>query len=561
MPLRTRSRSPRASRADPLRAPSRWPVFICAAAEIILILGGAISSVPWTRLLESAVCRRHYVASGNSKGIRVQVAGSLADLLRGILAGVGPGAEMDETLCKGDNVQAEMAELMGQMSSFAIMPSLLLTIPYSILAKTIDRRIILVVNILSSLATMLFMIAIACYPKSNLRLLWLTGLFDFIGGGSPIFLTLLRSIIAESVEASRLSSVLYTLSSLHMIARLAGVIFGAWLMKNGAASAMLVGVTLTSTIIPILGFLPHSVARSPESENFQAKSTASSADCTSDNTSNIASPPLRPRQSNTKTSRGREQQINSHQERLMPTKGSRKAISHLIRRLSYIPFDNPLYLVFLAIMFLNGLAMDVRGQLRLWTSKRYNWPLATVGYILSVESFLGVGILFALPWLDRVRQRLPQSHPAGSRTTASGDVEPLAEDEAIMAAHAILAKRRREILVARVSLGLGVIGSLVLALTANRAAFFIGLATMTGAVGFPDAIRAFFTSYFATGDIQGLYASVTVVETLSVVVGSPIWGSIYAHAYRGTSAWLGAPFGVCAMLLTCTLGLALALRV
>lgn len=47
-------------------------------------------------------------------------------------------------------------------------------------------------------------IALACYLESDLRLLWLTGLFDFVGGGSPIFLTLLRSINAENVKASRL---------------------------------------------------------------------------------------------------------------------------------------------------------------------------------------------------------------------------------------------------------------------------------------------------------------------------------------------------------------------
>jgi len=220
-----------------------------------------------------------------------------------------------------------------------------------------------------------------------------------------------------------------------------------------------------------------------------------------------------------------------------------------------------LYLIFLAIMFLNGLAMDVRGQLRPWTSKRYHWPLATVGYILSVESFLGVGILLALPWLDRVRQPVPHPLAAGPRTTASPDMQPLAEEEAIAATQAIHAKRRRELLVARVSLGLGAAGALVLALAADRAAFIVGLAVTTGAIGFPDAIRAFFTSQFATADIQGLYASVTVVETLSVIVGSPTWGSIYAHAYRGASAWIGVPFGVCAVLLMCTLGLVLRLRV
>ena len=128
MPFRPRSRSSRAATpsvpvADPPRAPSRRPVYVCAAAEIMFTLGGSICSVPWTRLLESAVCRRHLDAGGGLQTPLVLVAGSLADLLRDILAGIGPGAEMDEALCKGDNVQAEMAGLMGLMASFAVMPS------------------------------------------------------------------------------------------------------------------------------------------------------------------------------------------------------------------------------------------------------------------------------------------------------------------------------------------------------------------------------------------------------------------------------------------------------
>ena len=66
------------------------------------------------------------------------------------------------------------------------------------------------------------------------------------------------------------------------------------------------------------------------------------------------------------------------------------AISGLIGQFPYSPFDNPLYLVRLATMFLNSLALDMRGQLRSWTSKRCDRPLATVRYIPSVVSFLGV---------------------------------------------------------------------------------------------------------------------------------------------------------------------------
>ena len=349
---------------------------------------------------------------------------------------------------------------------------------------------------------------------------------------------------------------LYTLSSLHMVARLGGVIFGAWLLKTGAASAMLLGVTLTSTIIPILSFLPRIAARSLKSGEFQRESTATFADYSPESISNVASRHHSLERSDSKGLIGREQQDDSPREQPSHAKCSERVFSGLVRRFSHIPFDNPLYLIFLAIMFLNGLAMDVRGQLRPWTSKRYDWPLATVGYVLSVESFLGVGILLVLPWLDRIRRPLPQPLSADPGTTASVDVQPPAEEEVT---RAIRAKRRREIIVARVSLGLGMGGAVVLALAANRAIFVIGLAAMTGAIGFPDAIRAFFTSHFATADIQGLYASVTVVEALSVVVGSPTWGRIYAHAYQGT--WLGAPFAICAVLLACTLGLVLGLKV
>ena len=41
-------------------------------------------------------------------------------------------------------------------------------------------------------------------PNTNLKILWLTGLFSLFGGGVPVFTTLLRSIIAESVETDQL---------------------------------------------------------------------------------------------------------------------------------------------------------------------------------------------------------------------------------------------------------------------------------------------------------------------------------------------------------------------
>ena len=41
-------------------------------------------------------------------------------------------------------------------------------------------------------------------PNIDLKLLWLAGLFSLFGGGAPVFSTLLRSIIAESVMKDKL---------------------------------------------------------------------------------------------------------------------------------------------------------------------------------------------------------------------------------------------------------------------------------------------------------------------------------------------------------------------
>jgi len=113
-------------------------VYVCAAIEILTTLGGSIAGVPYVRLVEGAVCQKFY----------------------------NVGTIIAEDLCKGDGVQSDMAYLMGAMSSFASLPTLLLTLPYGILAEHVDRRLILLVNFLSTIISMLYIIAVCeCFQS------------------------------------------------------------------------------------------------------------------------------------------------------------------------------------------------------------------------------------------------------------------------------------------------------------------------------------------------------------------------------------------------------------
>ena len=360
---------------------------------------------------------------------------------------------------------------------------------------------------------------------------------------------------------------MYILSGLSMLVRLGGTVLGSWLLQYGAVAANLSSLALLSIAIPILGLLPTSAARASMPikqsrselqkhiqqdillQQFLPKSLSNS------NTEAEAE-----ENAVHQNHKGRSKYRAHRQRSLM---AAIREVDYLgtVQRYTHLPISNPLCFIFLAIMFLNSLAMDVRYHVKTWISTRYGWPLADVGYVLSAESMVGVAILFTLPWIDRLRRR-PQFEPrvaiADGASAESQSQDGGLEGERLVSA--TRKKRKQELRVARVSLGLGAAGALIIAVAAERAVFVLGLVVFTGAIGFPDAVRAFCTSFFATSEIQALYAAVTMVEMLGVIIGSPIWGWIFAQAYHGGSAWIGIPFGVCSVLMLCLVGLLLKLE-
>ena len=335
----------------------------------------------------------------------------------------------------------------------------------------------------------------------------------------------------------------------------------------GAVAANLSSVALSSIVIPILGLLPKSVARTPR----PTKPTVfKEQKCIQQD---IALQQLIPKsvsESSAKTEAAQDaahdnhnghSEHRAHRQRICTAAIREADYAGIVQKYTHLPIHNPLCFMFLVIMFANSLAMDVRSQVKPWISTRYRWPLAHVGYVLSAESVFSVAVLFALPWLDRV----PRRPPPDSRVAAVEDIPAEGqghsgrpEDEDLVST--VGQKRRRELRVARTSLGFGAAGALVISLAANRGLFVMGLVVMTGSVGFPDAVRAFCTSFFAASEIQALYAAVTVVEMLGFTVGSPVWGWIFAQAYHGGSVWIGVPFAVCMVFLLCLLGLLLRVK-
>jgi hypothetical protein len=169
----------------------------------------------------------------------------------------------------------------------------------------------------------------------------------------------------------------------------------------------------------------------------------------------------------------------------------------------------------LAIMSLNMVALDARQMLRPWLSKRYDWTLAQTGYILSIESILSVSVLFLLQYCD-----------SSEIWKAKNDLE----------------KRKRELWIAKMSITCGTVGSTILCFAGVRILFFLAAIVISGSAGILDATKAYLTSQLDKPDIGRLYSTIMVIDTLTTVLSSPLWSSVYAVGYDWGRMWAGLPF-------------------
>ncbi len=90
---------------------------IMAVFAFLLSLAGAVSEVPTTRLIEDHLCRSYYAEQSN------------------------PPTDIDETMCKVDEVQSRLVFLNGWISMIQGTLELLVAFPYGIYAdRYVSRR-------------------------------------------------------------------------------------------------------------------------------------------------------------------------------------------------------------------------------------------------------------------------------------------------------------------------------------------------------------------------------------------------------------------------------------
>ncbi|KAL1305068.1 hypothetical protein AAFC00_002005 [Neodothiora populina] len=438
--------------------------------------------VPFTRVYESIYCYKYWEVHDSSK------------LLQGRDV-VGPGAigGVSEALCKIPEVQADVAALMGNLAFFNGIPSLLLAIPFGILADSWGRKPVILLG-LSSFPLCAAWIMFVCWfwQFFDIRLIWLSSLHGIMGGSSTVvtalFLTLLSDLVPEESRATVfLQTHAATLAMSFVIPPLAAslMVIDPWIPLFSGLAALTFSIFLMYFIPETIHHHHASVSGTQQREPPEAESTRSTW---------IA--PLKA------------------MGRLLL---SDWRVSGLIATFTFQSYSTS----WTTVLLLQ------------YASTRYRMSLTRATFYVSLRAGFTVPICLALT--------------------------PIV-------AKLLLSKfgynaKQRDLVLAQALTVLTCFGWLLVALAPTIAMFVGSLLVLTLGCGYATFLRTVMTSLVAPSDVAKLYTVISVVDTVGMMGGSPLFAWLFKVGLNIGDGGAGLPFCCLGIFYAACAGLAFCVRI
>lgn len=261
------------------------PALLCAFA-FVMMLGDNLQPAALIQVFENVICDEYY---------------SKHDLL--------PRTGDPNARCKVQAVQAELAFVRGYQQLAPIFATLLLSVPYAVLANRIGRKKVLIMTGMGLLGSLSWVLAVCYWRFVSIRWVWLSGMFLCIGGGEAVLSSMAHVMVTDAVPSSNRAQIFLYLHAADVVAGFFGPAISAPLMERGHTWAVLVlavvvmffGTFVLTLAIPETlqttpksadhsGLLAESPLLSPLSSRPQSPSFTGRADATLDRISHLLAP-------------------------------------------------------------------------------------------------------------------------------------------------------------------------------------------------------------------------------------------------------------------------------
>ncbi|KAF7898350.1 hypothetical protein EAF00_004796 [Botryotinia globosa] len=395
-------------------------------------------------------------------------------------------------MCKKDDIQSELSIIVAVTYFLGAIPGLFLTVPYGMLMDRIGRKPIFVLAITGTILSYLWNIVVMWFWHTlPLRLTWLGPIFTVIGGGGggPSVGGMAFFAIASDItpEAKR-TNIFFLAAATDLVAQLIAPSLAALLMAKSPWIPILLGISFTT-----LGSLL--ILLIPETLHMQDRRS---------NTSNLA----------LATSTNDFPHNCKPQNSLFAA--TKRKFSHTFRTfLSSLSILNSAPLVLLLITFiikpLSSQSEDI--SLR-YISSRFHFPLRLSSFLWSLRAAVQIILfLLILPFLSK-----------------------------IIITYFKIPSSKVDLHLARASILILTLGSLLIALAPTLPSAILGIAVFTSGAGFISTMRSLITTLVDRQHKGQLYAAVVVVETAGRLIAGPGFAQLYIVGLRLKGNWVGLPF-------------------
>ena len=162
-----------------------------------------------------------------------------------------------EQYCKIDDIQGYLDELIGLDSAASLVPGLFLSIPYANLMDRWGRRPVLLICFLGiNIAQIWQLVVLALGDSVDLRWFIAGNLWTIIGGGAPIAVSSLSTIVVDTSSTEKRSRMFMFFWSSALIASAISIPIGAFLMDINLWYPLIFGTGVIFVATSLCFFLP-----------------------------------------------------------------------------------------------------------------------------------------------------------------------------------------------------------------------------------------------------------------------------------------------------------------
>ncbi|PWY76005.1 MFS general substrate transporter [Aspergillus sclerotioniger CBS 115572] len=441
------------------------PTVICSLLFLVMGIGSFISAAPQLRLFESIICQQYYKDSD-----------ALPD-----------GSGIPEHMCKAGPVQAALAQLVGWQSFFDNIPSLLLALPYGILADRYGRRLIITLSFMGQFAGFAW-ILIVCWFRLPIKVIWFSSAFLIVGGGSSVAASVVMMVITDSTPQIKRSQIFMWFEAAVLLAEIVSPPVGSLLMKHSIWLPILINSACCGVSILLSWYMPETRHYAVKQANAAYTETPTTA------------------------------YAEDHSEPREPSR-TISLVDNLKQRLRVVVSQRNIFLLILSFLVAN-FARDSMAFLLQYISNRYSWPIAKTSYMLSFRALAQLlQFILILPWIDRTMRKRFETRP-----------------------------KEKDLYLSRFSITIMTIGFAALGLAPTVGLSMLGIAIYTVGSGFSTFSRSLISSLMDPTMMGVLYSTLAIMETIGSLLAGPSMAWAFRLGMNLGGVWLGMPYLISAAL-------------